>query len=488
VNAACENNPGSFTCTCNEGFPGDGFSCFPTQTVYLTLTSTCALSDLTEESVVAEINANFAGAASVQSFDGFDNEFVVVTLVSASEFTADVISLFDGSAPGTCYTSPQTVPPLNPCGENPCGANTVCTNLGVLVQSAECACASGYDGSPPLEACEFIPLCSSSPCDSRATCSDVSMEQFTCTCEEGLVGDGFTCSSAFELQLTLNDGIEFTEELLNTSSVAFIELRDLVLAQLAAKYPGLDVTFVVVSFQQGSVIVNTLVLSDPDSVVDAAELIDTFDDAQGEPEFFNSQVVVGDPCMTASCPAESVCSQASPTEHTCVCNAGYAGSDCEDVDECDATPCAHTCSNFAGGFSCSCRDGFELSGATECVDVDECAAGTSDCLSGQDCFNMEGGFTCQCPPGTTIQEDDTCIDQCSVDYCLNGATCSPTNLVGNPVCTCTLMYDGPRCEDFSRLRTILIIVGVIGGVLLIALICVTVCLIKKRRQRKMNLA
>ena len=47
------------------------------QTVYLTLTSTCALSDLTEESVVAEINANFAGAASVQSFDGFDNEFVV---------------------------------------------------------------------------------------------------------------------------------------------------------------------------------------------------------------------------------------------------------------------------------------------------------------------------------------------------------------------------------------------------------------------------
>merc|ERR1712183_153823 len=123
-------------------------------------------------------------------------------------------------------------------------------------------------------------------------------------------------------------------------------------AQLAAKYPGLDVTFVVVSFQQGSVIVNTLVLSDPDSAVDAAELIDTFDDAQGEPEFFNSQVVVGDPCMTASCPAESVCSQASPTEHTCVCNAGYAGSDCEDVDECDATPCAHTCSNFAGDLSC----------------------------------------------------------------------------------------------------------------------------------------
>ena len=111
----------------------------------MTLASGCSLVDLTQESVVAEINANFGGAATVQTFEGFDgdNEFAVwvygvvrlviyihnkqtntyniflktpfnlfffnrVTLVSTSEFTTDLISLFDGSASGICYTNPQS--------------------------------------------------------------------------------------------------------------------------------------------------------------------------------------------------------------------------------------------------------------------------------------------------------------------------------------------------------------------------------------------
>ena len=63
------------------------------------------------------------------------------------------------------------------------------------------------------------------------------------------------CTAAFDLQLTLNDGIVFNEDLLDASSEAFIDLQAQVLAQLAMKYPGLAVTFVIVSFQQGSVIV-----------------------------------------------------------------------------------------------------------------------------------------------------------------------------------------------------------------------------------------
>ena len=50
-----------------------------TQRVYFTLASGCSLVDLTQESVVAEINANFGDAATVQTFEGFDgdNQFAV---------------------------------------------------------------------------------------------------------------------------------------------------------------------------------------------------------------------------------------------------------------------------------------------------------------------------------------------------------------------------------------------------------------------------
>ena len=45
----------------------------------MTLASGCSLVDLTQESVVAEINANFGDAATVQTFEGFDsdNQFAV---------------------------------------------------------------------------------------------------------------------------------------------------------------------------------------------------------------------------------------------------------------------------------------------------------------------------------------------------------------------------------------------------------------------------
>ena len=31
-----------------------------------------------------------------------------------------------------------------------------------------------------------------------------------------------------------------------------------------------------------------------------------------------------------------------------------------DIDECLSSPCNHTCTNTAGGFQCSCNDGYEL--------------------------------------------------------------------------------------------------------------------------------
>ena len=34
-----------------------------------------------------------------------------------------------------------------------------------------------------------------------------------------------------------------------------------------------------------------------------------------------------------------------------------------------------------------------------CVDVDECAIDSDDCVDGATCMNTAGSFTCTCPPG-----------------------------------------------------------------------------------------
>lgn len=63
-------------------------------------------------------------------------------------------------------------------------------------------------------------------------------------------------------------------------------------------------------------------------------------------------LLVTEPCMTAVCPEQSVCAATSETTHECVCNDGYSGSECTDVDECaaDPSPCDQICTNNDGGF------------------------------------------------------------------------------------------------------------------------------------------
>lgn len=60
-----------------------------------------------------------------------------------------------------------------------------------------------------------------------------------------------------------------------------------------------------------------------------------------------------EPCMTAACPDQSVCNATSGTTYNCVCNDGYSGSACTDVDECaaDPFPCGQICTNTVGGLN-----------------------------------------------------------------------------------------------------------------------------------------
>jgi low density lipoprotein-related protein 2 len=65
--------------------------------------------------------------------------------------------------------------------------------------------------------------------------------------------------------------------------------------------------------------------------------------------------------------------------------------------------CEHFCTNLtiggAGGYICTCFQGWIVSTADSkrCVDVDECAAGLHHCS--QTCQNLNGSYGCHCRDG-----------------------------------------------------------------------------------------
>ena len=66
---------------------------------------------------------------------------------------------------------------------------------------------------------------------------------------------------------------------------------------------------------------------------------------------------------------------------------------CEDINECDKNPCGDsaTCDNSEGSFECQCADGFALDDAgTDCNDIDECDASIDPPTCDHTCNNTEG--------------------------------------------------------------------------------------------------
>lgn len=103
-------------------------------------------------------------------------------------------------------------PYRNPCAPSPCGANSICQNIG---QIPSCTCMPNYIGSPPncrpecvvnsecLPSLACIQQKCQDPCIGScgigAICS-VSRHTPMCTCPEGYSGDAFNiCTPKTEL-------------------------------------------------------------------------------------------------------------------------------------------------------------------------------------------------------------------------------------------------------------------------------------------------
>ena len=86
----------------------------------------------------------------------------------------------------------------------------------------------------------------------------------------------------------------------------------------------------------------------------------------------------------------------------------YAEVEHEDVCSQDSS-CPQECREESGEAVCYCSDGFYLTSAGECEDVDECVEDNGGC--DEDCINKPGSYMCTCPPGYELGEDNhVCLD------------------------------------------------------------------------------
>ncbi|XP_038075664.1 fibrillin-2-like [Patiria miniata] len=152
LNAACTNTHGSFTCTCNSGYTGDGTIC--------TDVDECAtFSDNCDSNAVC---SNFPGGFACSCHAGYTGNGINCTDVNEC-------------ADGLDY----------------CDSNAACINTP---GSFHCACNAGYTGDGLI--CRDVDECSDASannCDPHATCTNTP-GGFTCACNAGYTGDGTTCT------------------------------------------------------------------------------------------------------------------------------------------------------------------------------------------------------------------------------------------------------------------------------------------------------
>jgi cysteine-rich repeat protein len=192
VNAACTDTAGSFTCSCNAGYAGDGVTCANVDECAAN-TDNCdtnaACADV-PGSFTCTCNAGYAG-------DG-------VTCANVDECAANTDNCDTnaactdtaGSFICACNTGYSgdgvTCANVDECAANTdnCDTNATCADTA---GSFTCTCNAGYSGSGVV--CANVDECAANTdnCDANATCADTA-GSFTCTCNAGYSGSGVTCA------------------------------------------------------------------------------------------------------------------------------------------------------------------------------------------------------------------------------------------------------------------------------------------------------
>eukprot|EP00736_Rhodelphis_marinus_P006757 Rmarinus@m.21884 len=355
--ATCTNTEGSYDCTCNDGYQGDGFDCIDANECTdgshnCALHSTCIN---IEGSFECECDQGFTG-------DGYTcddiNECADPTTCSADatchnlapNYVCECNSGYSGDGYNSCSDVDEC---SDSTPQHGCQDTAVCVNTD---GSYSCACNEGFEND--AESCVDSDECADGThhCSANAECINEA-GTYACACHPGYYGDGEVCSDQDEC-LDMTHDCAAAGHCVNTEGSYDCECK--------SGYTG-----------------------------DGFECVDVNE------------------CSNAS---DSACDPAATCTNYdggfyCECDEGYEGDGfvCSDIDECatGTSECdsdGAVCTNTAGGHECHCAQGFEGDGYV-CAEIDECSNGVHNCAEVATCFDTYGSFECSCPCERCVSEE-----------------------------------------------------------------------------------
>ncbi|XP_061167956.1 serine-rich adhesin for platelets-like [Saccostrea echinata] len=368
-NRYCTNTVGSYTCSCPSDYrlKGDGKTC---ESIYQ-----CAANHGCSHTCGKINNVDTCSCPTGMELDN-TNKTCVDTNECASQSTNlcrlvnNVVCLdTNGSYVCNCVNSSYVKTQATVCvdadecvlGTANCPANSRCVNQN---PGYECQCLTGY--SKFGATCQDINECNqANDCnDTLGICTNTA-GGYTCACKSGYTGDGRTCIDVDECSLNTHNCDSRVARRTCTNTPGSFTCGCISGYQLA----GDQRTCNDVDECTGNHGCSQL-CQNKDGGYDCACQTGYRLEADQRTCVVESECA---PAKKATC-QNQMCAKVNGTD-TCQCPPGYQlagdGTTCNDVDECQTNPCYATnsnCTNRAGGYNCSCTNGYILGPNNVCKD------------------------------------------------------------------------------------------------------------------------